>query len=234
MFKQKLGGNMRHSVLLVEDEKKIAEGIMDYLKNSDIDITWAADGDEALELIYEHEYDLALLDVMLPGADGFEICREIRAKSYVPIIFITARAREEDRLYGYDIGCDDYVVKPFSMAELSAKIASFLRRSKGLWCENREICAGDIVMYPEKLSVVVAGSEVRLAPKEYALLKYLMEHQGMVISREDLLVRLWGYDYEGSDRVVDNHIKKLRHALGESGKMIKTVFAKGYRIERGN
>lgn len=122
---------MKYSILLVEDEQKIAEGIMDYMNGKEAEyetcFTWADDGDKALELVYENEYDLVLLDVMLPGADGFEICRAIRAKSYVPVIFLTARGREEDRLYGYDIGCDDYVVKPFSMAELFAKIMSFLR-----------------------------------------------------------------------------------------------------------
>lgn len=225
------GGNMKYNILLVEDEQKIAEGIMDYMKGMDVEFTWADDGDKALALVYENEYDMALLDVMLPGADGFEICRAIRSKSYVPVIFLTARGREEDRLYGYDIGCDDYVVKPFSVAELQAKIMSFLRRSKGLWEKKSSIEAYDIVIYPDKLQVFVAGEEVRLAPKEYAMLKYFMEHRGMLITRDDLLVRLWGYDYEGSDRVVDNHIKKLRQALGESGKKIKTVFAKGYRMD---
>ena len=229
------GGNMKYSILLVEDEQKIAEGIMDYMNGKEAEyetcFTWADDGDKALELVYENEYDLVLLDVMLPGADGFEICRAIRAKSYVPVIFLTARGREEDRLYGYDIGCDDYVVKPFSMAELSAKIMSFLRRSKGLWEKKSSIEAYDIVIYPDRLQVFAAGNEVRLAPKEYAMLKYFMEHRGMLITRDDLLVRLWGYDYEGSDRVVDNHIKKLRQAIGESGKKIKTVFAKGYRMD---
>lgn len=224
------GGNMKYNILLVEDEQKIAEGIMDYMKGTDAEFTWADDGDKALALVYENEYDMALLDVMLPGADGFEICRAIRSKSYVPVIFLTARGREEDRLYGYDIGCDDYVVKPFSMAELSAKIMSFLRRSKGLW-EKNSIEAYDIVIYPDKLQVFVSGKELRLAPKEYAMLKYFMEHRGILVTRDDLLLRLWGYDYEGSDRVVDNHIKKLRQALGESGKQIKTVFAKGYRMD---
>ena len=235
---------MSYNILLVEDEAGIAEGIMDYMKESAITFTWAADGDEALALVYEHEYDLALLDVMLPGADGFEICRAIRAKSYVPIIFLTARGREEDRLYGYDLGCEeqemlkafdlgaeDYVVKPFSMAELQAKIQSFLRRSKGLWTKNQVIQVGDIKMYPDRLLVEAAGEEVRLAPKEYAMLKYLMEHKGMIVTRDDMLVRLWGYDYDGGDRVVDNHVKKLRKALGDSGKLVKTVFAKGYRME---
>ena len=117
------------------------------------------------------------------------------------------------------------------MAELTAKIMSFLRRSKGLWEKKSSIEAYDIVIYPDKLQVYVSGEEVRLAPKEYAMLKYFMEHRGMLITRDDLLVRLWGYDYEGSDRVVDNHIKKLRQALGEPGKKIKTVFAKGYRMD---
>ena len=206
---------MSYNILLVEDETGIAEGIMDYMKESEITFTWAADGDEALALVYEHEYDLTLLDVMLPGADGFEICR----------------GRVEDRLYGYDLGCDDYVVKPFSMAELQAKIQSFLRRSKGLWTKNQVIQVGNIKMYPDRLLVEAAGEEVRLAPKEYAMLKYLMEHKGMIVTRDDMLVRLWGYDYDGGDRVVDNHVKKLRKALGDSGKLIKTVFAKGYRME---
>lgn len=229
-----MGSAMSYNILLVEDEAGIAEGIMDYMKESAITFTWAADGDEALALVYEHEYDLALLDVMLPGADGFEICRAIRAKSYVPIIFLTARGREEDRLYGYDLGCDDYVVKPFSMAELQAKIQSFLRRSKGLWTKNQVIQVGDIKMYPDRLLVEAAGEEVRLAPKEYAMLKYLMEHKGMIVTRDDMLVRLWGYDYDGGDRVVDNHVKKLRKALGDSGKLVKTVFAKGYRMEQSD
>ena len=158
----------------------------------------------------------------MQGHQGKELCA---------VIFLTARGREGDRLYGYDIGCDDYVVKPFSMAELTAKIMSFLRRSKGLWEKKSRIEAYDIVIYPDKLQVYVSGEEVRLAPKEYAMLKYFMEHRGMLITRDDLLVRLWGYDYEGSDRVVDNHIKKLRQALGEPGKKIKTVFANGYRMD---
>ena len=126
-----MGSAMSYNILLVEDEAGIAEGIMDYMKESAITFTWAADGDEALALVYEHEYDLALLEVMLPGADGFEICRAIRAKSYVPIIFLTARGREEDRLYGYDLGCDDYVVKPFSMKVLLKRIEVAFRRNRG-------------------------------------------------------------------------------------------------------
>lgn len=212
---------MKHSILLVEDEQKIAEGIMDYMNGGEAEyetcFTWADDGDKALELVYENEYDLVLLDIMLPGADGFEICKAIRAKSYVPVIFLTARGREEDRLYGYDIGCDDYVVKPFSMAELSAKIMSFLRRSKGLWEKKSSIEAYDIVIYPDKLQVFVAGNEVRLAPKEYAMLKYFMEHRGMLITRDDLLVRLWGYDYEGSDRVVDKSYQETAPGTWRAG-----------------
>ena len=225
---------MKHSILLVEDEQKIAEGIMDYMNGGEAEyetcFTWADDGDKALELVYENEYDLVLLDIMLPGADGFEICKAIRAKSYVPVIFLTARGREEDRLYGYDIGCDDYVVKPFSMAELSAKIMSFLRRSKGLWEKKSSIEAYDIVIYPDKLQVFVAGNEVRLAPKEYAMLKYFMEHRGMLITRDDLLVRLWGYDYEGSEiisrncaRHLESRVKRSRQYLQRDTGWIKTV-----------
>ena len=221
----------RIRALIIEDNQDITANLYAFLEPLGYELDCSANGHIGLEMAVAGTFDVIVLDIMLPGADGFEICKAIRAKRYVPVIFLTARGREEDRLYGYDIGCDDYVVKPFSMAELSAKIMSFLRRSKGLWEKKSSIEAYDIVIYPDKLQVFVAGNEVRLAPKEYAMLKYFMEHRGMLITRDDLLVRLWGYDYEGSDRVVDNHIKKLRQALGEPGKKIKTVFAKGYRMD---
>ena len=189
-------------------------------------------GDELISAHRAYGMDLILLDMIMPLLSGMDTARELRQHDpHVPIIFLTARGREEDRLYGYDLGCDDYVVKPFSMAELQAKIQSFLRRSKGLWTKDQVIQVGAIRMYPDRLLVEAAGEEVRLAPKEYAMLKYLMEHKGMIVTRDDMLVRLWGYDYDGGDRVVDNHVKKLRKALGDSGKLIKTIFAKGYRME---
>ena len=223
---------MAYNILIVEDDNQIREVISDFFADKcegEINVETACDGDEGLECVYENEYDLIMLDVMMPGADGFTICKEVRKNSIVPIIFITARGREEDVLYGYDLGCDDYIVKPFSIAELYAKTNALLKRSKGL-VGSSEIVCGNITINPAKLIVTVGGREVDLPPKQYALLKYLMENKNLVIDRELLLTRIWGYDFEGTDRVVDNHIKKLRNALGVAGGQIKTVITKGYKI----
>lgn len=223
---------MAYNILIVEDDNQIREVISDFFADKsegEISVETACDGDEGLEYVYENEYDLIMLDVMMPGADGFTICKEVRKNSIVPIIFITARGREEDVLYGYDLGCDDYIVKPFSLAELYAKTNALLKRSKGL-VGSSEIVCGDITINPTKLIVTVGGREIDLPPKQYALLKYLMENKNLVIDRELLLTRIWGYDFEGTDRVVDNHVKKLRNVLGAAGNQIKTVITKGYKI----
>lgn len=221
-----------YQILLVEDDSQIREVIEDFFtarSQGEMKINIAKSGDEGLQAVYENEYDLCMLDIMLPGASGFEICRAIREHSIVPIIFLTARNQEEDILYGYDLGCDDYIVKPFSLAELYAKTLALLKRAKGL-VVSPELKCGEIVLNPAKFTVHTNFGQVVLPPKQYALLKYLMENKNMVIDREMLLRRIWGYDYEGSDRVVDNHIKKLRKALGEAGSQIKTVITKGYKI----
>lgn len=222
---------MSFRILLVEDDEQIREVITDYFasKDSVITIETASDGDMGLELLHTNEYDLVMLDVMLPGTDGFSLCRHIRAKSSVPVLFLTARGREEDKLFGYDLGCDDYIVKPFSLAELYAKTNAILRRAKGMTTAKVMTC-GRISLDPVKMTVCVDGISVELPPKEYEILKYLMEHKDWVIARETLLTRVWGYDYFGGDRVVDNHIKKLRKALGSAGEQIKTVISKGYKL----
>lgn len=219
-------------VLLVEDDNHIREVIADYfseMAKDDITLSLAVDGIEAEGILYEMEFDLVLLDVMLPGVDGFTLCRKIRETNSVPIIFLTAKSREEDVLYGYETGCDDYMTKPFSSAELLAKSRAILKRSKGIIGTNVITC-GEISIDLFKYNVTVAGKNVDLAPKEYALLKYLVERKNTVVDREKLLVNLWGYDFEGNDRVVDNHIKKLRKSLGFAGKRIKTVVSRGYKI----
>lgn len=224
---------MGYHILLVEDDSQIRELIEDYFSDKSdgqILLSVAKDGDEGMERIYEQEYDLVLLDIMLPGTDGFTICKEIRRNSICPIIFLTARGREEDILYGYDLGCDDYIVKPFSLAELYAKVGAMLKRAKGM-VGAEEIVCGEITLNPVTFVVTAAGKEVELPPKEYGMLKYLMERKTRVVQREELLTRLWGYDYEGNERTVDNHIKKLRKLLGEEGRQIKTVITKGYKIE---
>lgn len=223
---------MSYKILLVEDNIQIQEVISDYFEGKskgEFELIWAPNGDEGLLRVYEAEYDLILLDIMLPGVDGFTICREIRERSTVPIIFITAKIHEEDMLYGYDLGCDDYITKPFSLSELYAKVNALLKRSKGLIGSKVLVC-GDITLNPSTYVVKVKGETITLPPKQYALLKYFLEHKECVVDREILISRIWGYDYEGNDRVVDNHIKKLRKAIGSSGKHIKTVVAKGYKM----
>lgn len=221
-----------YHILLVEDDAQIREVIEDFFaskSNGEIQIYTAEDGLKGLEAVYEHEFDLCMLDVMLPGTDGFEICRTIRQKSIVPIIFLTARNQEEDVLYGYHLGCDDYLVKPFSLAQLYAKTQALLKRAKGMVVSADMVC-GEVSLNPATFTVKVGGEEVNLPPRQYAVLRYLMENKNHVIEREQLIIRIWGYDYEGNERVVDNHIKKLRKNLGNAGGRIKTVITRGYKI----
>lgn len=223
---------MSYRVLLVEDDRQIREVVEDYFSDKgggEFTVITAQDGEEGLELIRCEEYDLIMLDIMLPHVDGFTLCREIRSKSIVPVLFLTAKATEADLLHGYELGCDDYMIKPFSPAELYAKVNALLKRAKGMVI-NREIVCGKIHMNPITLEVSVSGENIELAPKEFALLKYMMEHKNCVLDRDTLLNRIWGYDFFGSDRVVDTHIKKLRKSLGEAGQQIKTVITKGYKL----
>lgn len=220
-----------YRILLVEDDVQICEVITEYFHNKgEMQLTIAHDGEEGLECVYETEYDLLLLDVMMPRLNGFEVCKEVRKESMVPIIFLTARGREEDVLYGYDLGADDYVVKPFSLAELYAKTKALLNRSKGL-VGTKLLQCGEISMHPTAFTVTVSGKEIALPPKEYSILKYLLEHKGELVQKETLLTRIWGYDYEGNERVVDNRMKNLRKELGTAGAQIKTIITKGYRLE---
>ncbi|MBR0599431.1 response regulator transcription factor [Sinanaerobacter chloroacetimidivorans] len=224
---------MAYTFLLVEDDAEIREIITDYFSEKSegayhIDI--AGTGDEGWKKCMENEYDLVLLDIMLPEIDGFTICRELRKNSDVPIIFITARHGEDDRLHGYRLGCDDYISKPFSLAELYAKVTALLRRAKGT-VRNEMMNVGRIHLDPYRYTVSVDDSAVILAPMEFAILKILMENRGRLVSRESLLIRIWGYDFEGNDRVVDNHVKKLRKSLGDASSQIKTVIKRGYKLE---
>lgn len=223
---------MAYRLLLVEDDNQIREVIEDYINakgKGTYELTMAKDGNEGLELIEGDEYDLIMLDIMLPGIDGFSLCRSIRRRYDVPVLFLTARNREEDILYGYELGCDDYICKPFLLSELYAKIGALIKRSKGM-VGSKEMVCGRIKVDPVKLTVAVDGNEIELPPKEYEILCYMMEHPNWVISRDTLLDRIWGRDYYGGTRSVDNHVKKLRKALGSAGDQIKTVISKGYKI----
>lgn len=219
-------------ILLVEDDKSIGEVVYDYFQNKfeeGMEMIVALDGDEGLFRIENDEFDIVLLDVMLPGIDGFSLCRRLRKKSTAPVLFLTARGREEDILHGYDMGCDDYIVKPFSLAVLLTKVKALLKRSKGLISTNTLVC-GKIELNPTTFQVYINGQEIDLAPKEYSILKMLISNKNSVVSREKLITRIWGYDFEGDERVLDNHMKKLRNALGPYGSQVKTVITKGYKL----
>lgn len=223
---------MAYRLLLVEDDNQIREVIRDYISAKGKDqfvLIEAENGAKGLEMIEHEEFDLVMLDVMLPEIDGFSLCRAVRRQSDVPVLFLTARIREEDRLYGYELGCDDYICKPFLLSELFAKINALINRSKGMVVSKVMEC-GKIKVDPKKLLVTVEDKEIELPPKEYEILCFLIEHPNWVVSRDMLLDGIWGRDYYGESRVVDNHVKKLRKALGSAGNQIKTVISKGYKI----
>ena len=223
---------MKYRMLCVEDDSQIRDIIEDYFTSktdNDFEVFSAENGVAAEKMLSENEYDLILLDVMLPYLDGFSLCRMIRKKSDVPVIFLTARTLEEDVLLGFETGCDDYITKPFSLAKLYAKCIALLNRAKGTVIDET-ITIGDIRINPNSMEVTVGGTKVDLANKEYELLKYLADHKNWVVSRGSILNAIWGYEYEGGDRVVDNHIKKLRKSLGSAGEQIKTVISKGYKL----
>lgn len=226
-------GDDMYRILLVEDDPHIREMICDYFHEKSrnaLTVDTACDGQSGVEKVYENAYDMLLLDVMLPELDGFEICREVRRTSDVPIMFITARAAEEDMLKGYALGCDDYVVKPFPLPVLFEKIHALIKRSKGL-VRSSVLQAGELTLNPNNGVVISGEEEVRLTAKEYAILKILMENKGAVVSRESIILRLWGYDTDADERVLDSHLKNIRKALGDNGKLIKTVIRRGYKIE---
>lgn len=227
-----MGGSM-YRILLVEDDPHIREMICDYFDDKSggvLHVETACNGQQGVEKAYENAYDVLVLDVMLPQMDGFEICREVRRHSDVPIIFLTARVAEEDILRGYALGCDDYVTKPFPLSVLYEKVRALIKRSKGL-VRSPMLSAGAITVNPNNGKAFSDGEEVRLTAREYAILKILLENKGAIVSRESILVRLWGYDTDADERVLDNHLKNLRKALGDNGKRIKTVVRRGYRIE---
>ena len=186
---------------------------------------------EALELLESQEFDGVLLDIMMPKLNGLSVCRSLRKNSDVPIIFLTALSDEEDKLLGYELGADDYVTKPFSLAVLYAKITALINRSRGSVLSGDTLMAGEITVQLSRQRVTVSGREVSLTPKEYSLLVCLMRNRGAVLSREQLLVKCWGYDYDGEARAVDTHIRRLREKLGGAAEYIKTVIKSGYKLE---
>ena len=220
---------MPDTILIVEDEPRMGAILQDYFTAHGVDSDLAPDGDAALEHFARRDYDAVLLDVMMPGLDGYGVCRAIRRESSLPILFLTALGGEEQALHGYALGADDYVTKPFSLALLYAKTTALIRRSRGT--EDGALVCGEIRLQPGAMLCTVSNTQVKLSPREYNLLLCLLRNRGKVLSREQLLTRVWGWDFEGEDRAVDVQIKNLRAALGRAGKQIKTVFKAGYKLE---
>ena len=219
-------------VLLVEDDRQIREVIGDYFKRRDkIALDFAGDGNEGLTKILNEEYELILLDIMMPGLDGFELCKIIRRRSDIPVVFLTGKVREEDILYGYELGADDYIVKPFSIAVLYSKLLALLERTATEPKPCKVIESGQITLDALRFEVKVAGEVIDLPPKEYQILKYLMEHQGTAVSRKLLLAAVWNNDEFITERVIDNRVKNLRKKLRKEGARIKTVIGVGYRLD---
>ena len=224
---------MKATILLAEDERDMREVLCDYFtakSGGELTMISAPDGNTALHLIETQPFDLLLLDIMLPGTDGFALCRAAREQGDAPVLFVTAREDEQDKLYGYGQGADDYVVKPFSLAVLYAKAQALLRRSRGMTAAE-VLRAGELELNPARGTVTADGQRIDLPPKEFALLRALMERQNRVLTRAELLDLASGWDYDGTDRVIDGHIKKLRRALGKHADCIKTVVKRGYKLE---
>ena len=220
---------MNQKILLVEDDPLVQEAVMDYFISKGWRVQAADNGDDALELLALGSFHLILLDVMMPGMNDFTVYRKVRETSDIPIIFITARVMEEDELNGYLLGADDYVTKPFSLPVLHAKAEALLRRAKSSM--RKRLQAGSLEIDVNTHQVFNHGRPVSLPPKEYEMLLFFLENPGRIFSREQLLIRFWGYDFDGNERVVDNHIRKLRKAMGVCGCTICTVRKFGYRME---
>lgn len=223
-------------ILLVDDEERIREMIKEYTSLEGYDIDEAADGVKALELFRENKYSLIILDVMMPKIDGWSVCREMRKTSNVPVIMLTARGEEYDKLFGFELGVDDYIIKPFSPKELLARMKAIIRRSSGKDLEAKKeniVTYEGLVIEFDSRNTYVNGNIVTLTPKEYSLLTFFANNPNRVYSREQLLNEVWGYDFFGDDRTVDTHIKMLRESISEYRKFIVTVWGTGYKFEVG-
>ena len=216
-------------ILLAEDEKALRDITVKYLTKNGIEVDETDNGNDACSLVERNHYDCIVLDIMMPGKDGKEVCKFIRSKYDVPVIFLTALGEECDIVEGYEIGADEYITKPFSTKLLQMKINALINRYRGLLVKNGIIVMDELVIEPAKRRVTANGAEVTLAPKEYDLLIYLIENKGIVLSRNQILDQVWGREYEGYDRAVDTHIKKLRAALGDCGYHVETVIKAGYK-----
>ena len=218
-------------ILVVDDESRMRKLVRDFLVKQNFDVLEAGDGEEAVDIFFkEKDIALIILDVMMPKMDGWQVCREIRKYSKVPIIMLTAKGDERDELQGFDLGVDEYITKPFSPKILVARVEAILRRSN-LLTNDDVISAGGIELDKAAHQVKIDGQEIELSYKEFELLTYFLENQGIALSREKILNNVWNYDYFGDARTIDTHVKKLRSKLGEKGEMIKTIWGMGYKFE---
>ena len=218
-------------ILVVDDESRMRKLVRDFLVKQNFGVLEAGDGEEAVDIFFrEKDIALIILDVMMPKMDGWQVCREIRAYSKVPIIMLTAKSDERDELQGFDLGVDEYITKPFSPKILVARVEAILRRSNLLTNEDI-ISAGGIELNKSAHQVKIDGKDIELSFKEFELLAYFMENQGIALSREKILNNVWNYDYFGDARTIDTHVKKLRSKLGEKGELIKTIWGMGYKFE---
>ena len=218
-------------ILVVDDESRMRKLVRDFLVKQNFDVLEAGDGEEAVDIFFrEKDIALIILDVMMPKMDGWQVCREIRAYSKVPIIMLTAKSDERDELQGFDLGVDEYITKPFSPKILVARVEAILRRSNLLTNEDI-ISAGGIELNKSAHQVKIDGKDIELSFKEFELLAYFMENQGIALSREKILNNVWNYDYFGDARTIDTHVMKLRSKLGEKGELIKTIWGMGYKFE---
>ena len=217
-------------ILVVDDESRMRKLVKDFLVKNEYEVLEAGDGVEALDIFFENQ-DIALiiLDVMMPKMDGWHVCREIRSYSKVPIIMLTAKSSEQDELQGFELGVDEYISKPFSPKILVARVEAILRRTTQNQVDN-VISVGGIVLDKSARLVTIDGKNIDLSYKEFELLAYFMENQGIALSREKILNHVWNYDYCGDARTIDTHVKKLRSKMGQKGDLIKTIWGMGYKL----
>ncbi|HAT90436.1 MAG TPA: DNA-binding response regulator [Roseburia sp.] len=219
-------------ILVVDDESRMRKLVRDFLVREDYEVLEAGDGEAALDIFYqEKNIALIILDVMMPKMNGWDVCREIRETSKVPVIMLTAKGDEEDELTGFELGVDEYISKPFSPKILVARVGAILRRSGKTPEEGKLLSVGGIVIDQTAHTVTVDGRQIELSFKEFELLTYFMENEGIALSREKILNHVWNYDYFGDARTIDTHVKKLRAKIGEKGDYIKTIWGMGYKFE---
>lgn len=218
-------------LLIVDDEINIRRVVREYAEFEGYTVSEAADGMEAVNLVRNEEFDIIIMDIMMPRLDGFSACKEIRKQKNMPIIMLSARGEEYDKLFGFELGIDDYVVKPFSPKELMARVKAVCKRGEGEHPMQEKMQFEGLAIDMAGREVYVDGSRVNMTPKEYDLLFYLVRNRGLALTRDKLLEQVWGYDFFGDDRTVDTHIKMLRSSLGEYRKFIVTLRGMGYKFE---